>query len=302
VSNLVIVSGDFSSGSTLLFTLFRKSGSYYSLYEPLHQKLPEYLIWPLQAYEHHFFVGNYFDEYRGLTEIPRLFSREWGEKNFYLAPEADADELYRYLTYLIGTSFGRSPNVMLKENRLTFRLGWIRAKFPNAKIIHIARDRDSQWNSVVRRVQAFRGREDVGQDDVNFHGFNVAEWCEDLKGIYPELAAENSQTGYERFSKLWELSRAEHLRYADISINYRSLVDDFQRTMGLIGECVGHTFDTQFLEQFVVAPERQQPLAPRGTGLGGRLSLVLDRAGRRYASSRLALGSRLRATQSRTGL
>jgi hypothetical protein len=32
LSNLVFLTGGFSSGSTLLFTLFRKSGEFYTLY------------------------------------------------------------------------------------------------------------------------------------------------------------------------------------------------------------------------------------------------------------------------------
>src|SRR3954453_23020529 len=65
MSNLVFLSGDFCSGSTLLFTLFRKAGAYYCLYEPLHEDILEYLIWPLNVYEHHYFVENYHSEYRG---------------------------------------------------------------------------------------------------------------------------------------------------------------------------------------------------------------------------------------------
>lgn len=289
MSNLVIVSGDFSSGSTLLFTLFRRSGGYYSLYEPLHQKLPEYLLFPMQGYEHHFYVGDYFKEYKGFSELRRLFDPAWGiRKYLHLTVEDDADDLHRYLSYLIGTAFGRAPRVMLKENRFTFRLAWLRSRFPNAKIVHIQREKDSQWQSWIKRAQAFKGCEDVGQSLPTYNGFNLHDWCEELTPVYPELDVHHFSSGYERFSTFWELSRAEHLKYADISINYRDFLQNFASTMSALGECIGFTFDGTDLEQFVVQPDRQQPLRPKGSDVRSRLAQLVDRAGRRYAMSRVA--------------
>ena len=74
MSDVLFITGDFSSGTTLLFTLFRKTGEYYSLYEPLRSLLRENLIWPLRAYEHHFFVDDYFAEYEGFNKIKPLFN------------------------------------------------------------------------------------------------------------------------------------------------------------------------------------------------------------------------------------
>ena len=197
MSNLVLVSGDYCSGSTLLFTLFRKTGKYYCLYEPLHELLPEYLIHPLRPIgsDHHYFVDNYFDEFRGFRQARALYPPRWGDSNLYLGPEGEADDLYRYLSYLFGTAFGRAPRVMFKENRISFRLGWLRARFPHAKLVHIFRPVEDQWQSVVRRVQSWKGTQDVGQDSVDFTGFNVARWCEDLKGRFPELEASRFSTG-----------------------------------------------------------------------------------------------------------
>ena len=95
-------------------------------------------------------------------------------------------------------------------------------------MVHIYRDPDSQWNSIVRRVQAYFGREDVGEEDITFNGMNIATWCEDLKEVFPELRAENSASGYERFHKLWELSYTTNRRYADISVSYWELTHDFE--------------------------------------------------------------------------
>ncbi len=132
MSNLVFVTGDFCSGSTAVFTLFRKTGQYYCLYEPLHDKLREYLLYDLrpESTDNHFFVDSYYREFRGFKHARSLFNPKWGTTQLRIPPEAEADDLYRYLNYVIGSAFGRAPRVMFKENRLAFRLGWIRAKFP----------------------------------------------------------------------------------------------------------------------------------------------------------------------------
>jgi hypothetical protein len=297
MSNLVFVSGDFSSGSTLLFTLFRATGEYYSLYEPLHEKLPEYLLSGSRVYEHHYFVDDYFTEYNGFEAIFDLFKPEWGVSGLYLPPTADAPELYRYLCYVIGTSFGRASKVLLKENRLTFRLGWIRARFPGAKILHIYRQREKQWASIVRRAQECVGKEDAGQNEVTFAGMNVAGWCEDLKERYPELQAECSATGYERFCKLWEASYAENRRYADLSIDYGQLTHNYEAVAGEIQRCLGSRSDLTQLKHLVVAPESQKPVEMIPKGFKKRMERLIDRVECKQARLRLKLRSLRRGAQ-----
>ncbi len=294
MSNLVFISGDFCSGSTLLFTLFRKTREYYCLYEPLHSLLREYLIWPLRLYEHHFFVEEYFSEYRGFGRIRDLFNPHWADTALYMTAEEDADDLYRYLSYLIGTAFGRQSKVLLKCNRVTFRLPWLRSKFPHAKVVHVYREKKSEWNSIVTRVQQHLGREDVGQEDVRFNGFSIATWCEDLKGTFPELDSKNSRTGYERFCKLWDLSFAAHQPYADISIDFSELTHSFEKTCERLWKAVGCTSDFGSLKRYVVPPEEQKKARIRRTGLTDQVLSLIDRAGRKYAKLRVQADSYLR--------
>jgi hypothetical protein len=294
VSNLVFISGDFSSGSTLLWTLFRKTGEYYSLYEPLHDKLPEYLLSGHRVYEHHYFVDDYFAEFKGFHALSELFKPEWGFSSLYLPATAEAPGLYRYLSYLIGTSFARAAKVLIKENRLTFRLGWIRARFPGAKILHIYRQREKQWASIVRRAQEYLGKEDVGQGNVTFGGMSIAQWCEDLKEHYPELRAECSKTGYERFCKLWEASYAENRRYADLSIDYGELTHNYEAVAREIQHCVRCQFDLTQLKQLIVPPDKQKPIEISPAGLRKRMARLIDRVETKQARLRLRLRSLLR--------
>lgn len=289
MSNLVFISGDFCSGSTLLFTLFRETEEYHCLYEPLHSLLREYLIWPLRVYEHHFFVNDYFSEYKGFAKIGSLFNPRWADHQLFMSAKDEGDDLYRYLCYIIGTSFGRRSKVLLKFNRITFRLEWLRAKFPGAKIVHIFRDKKAEWNSIVKRAQQHLGREDVGQADVNFNGFSLASWCEDLKTQFPELHAANSRNGYDRFCKLWELSLAAHRRHADISIDYTELTHEFEPTCKRLFQTVECSADVATLKPLIIVPERQKSLTVSPAGLTAQVQDLIYRAGRRYASARVRL-------------
>lgn len=296
MSNLVFVTGDFCSGSTAVFTLFRKTGRYYCLYEPLHDKLREYLLYDLrpESTDNHFFVDSYYREFRGFKHARSLFNPKWGATQLRIPPEAEADDLYRYLNYVIGSAFGRAPRVMFKENRLAFRLGWIRAKFPGAKIVHIHRPKEDQWRSIVRRVQGHKGREDVGQASVGFNGFNIAAFCEDLKSTYPELDAKHFTTGFDRFCALWKLSFDENRKYSDISIDYRDLQRDFVNTAERLWQCVGVSgIDTPALERFLVKQEGKGDAAAWPWTAKARD--LVDRVGRGYAYHRVRAESRWRA-------
>jgi hypothetical protein len=283
---IVCVSGDFCSGSTLVYTLFRQTGLYHCLYEPLHEDLREFLVYGLRAEEHshHFFVDQYHTEFKGLRRTGALFRRRWGLAGLHLSPVDSDEDLHRYLSYLFEASLERAPRMMFKENRITFRLGWFRANFPEAKVIHIYRGKEAQWRSIVRRVEAVRGGQ-AGEQSVQFNGFGIATWCEDLKGLYPELEAAQSQTGFERFAKLWERSYRENVAHADVSIAYEDLLRDPERTMHSMFEAVGIVdIDVAALSQFVGGPQKhgQEQGAVRGA-LSAAQGLA-DRALRRYAS------------------
>jgi len=238
------------------------------------------------ADDHHFFVGNYYDSLKGFRRIPSLFDPSWGNTSLYMDRNSCNDAMHRYLSYVIGTALGQAPRAMLKENRFAFRLGWLRANFPGAKIVHIYRDKDAQWRSILRRVRQHLGRTDVGENDVNFRGFSIASWCEDLKSRFPQLEAGNSRNGYERFCKLWELSLSEQQRYADISIDYWDLTHAFEDTCNQLWRCIGiEGIDNAELRQFVIAPEEQQNI--QVSTLKKRLGYWIDRLGRRYAKERI---------------
>jgi hypothetical protein len=298
MSGLVFLSGDFSSGSTLLFTLFRETREYHCLYEPLHPRIREYLIWPVRTYEHHYFTKDYFKEFKGFDRIDELFNPEWATRNLYLTAGHRAEDLYRYLSYLIETASSRRDKVLLKFNRASFRLPWLRVRFPQAKIVHIHRDKESQWKSMVSRVQENLGREDIGQNSPDFEGFDIAAWCEDLKPVFPELDAEHSKTGFERFSKLYDRSLAAHRAAADISIEYSALCKEFENHCRRVFEVAGCKADAGRLKPLIVQPEDQRRPLVRPAGLAARAGNLMHQLGRKYAAIKVRQAERQRQKRS----
>ena len=183
----------------------------------------------------------------------------------------------------------------MKFNRVAFRLPWLRARFPEAKIIHIFRDKESQWKSMVSRVQEHLGRDDVGQANPNWEGFNVGSWCEDLKTVFPELAAEHSRTGFERFSKLYERSLAAHHAHSHLSIEYRPFCRDFDAWCPRMFDVAGCTADPALFKHFIVQPENQRRHAIQPSGIGVNAANLVDRFGRKYAKARVRLEDHWRA-------
>ena len=288
MTDLVFISGDFSSGTTLLFTLFRNTPGCRCLYEPLHQQLLPWRFWSPRAYDGHANVGTYFDEFKTLGAVPRLFDASWGVSRLHIAEDEEAPELRRYLEYVIGASYAHAPTVVLKENRLAFRLGWLRRNFPLARIVNVWRDVDDQWQSWVRRSQEYRGREDVGQNSVDFGAFRLAAMCDDLAPTHPELAREASSSGFERFAKLWELSRREHELHADVCVNLRELHDDFEGALERISAAAGVELDPLRLRPLVATDRRDA----RAAMIRPRRRSLIDRAGMRYAELRARLQER----------
>jgi hypothetical protein len=158
--------------------------------------------------------------------------------------------------------------------------------------------KEDQWKSVLRRVQAWHGREDVGQNDVRFNGFSIHTWCEDLKERFPELEASNFQTGYDRFCKLWDLSFAENRRYADMSIDYSDLIQNFEPTCERLWNGIDASgIDTAQLKQFVVlSPQNYGRVPFHQIRIAERVRRLIDRAGMRYARARVRASMRQRAT------
>jgi hypothetical protein len=262
--------------------------AFHCLYEPLHGRLLEYLVWPPQVDPHHPNTSSYFREYRGFRRLPRLFDARWARTDLFLPPDAHAPGLFRYLDYLAEESWARCPSALFKSNRIGFRLGWLHRHFPTARILHVRRDPESQWQSLVRRAQEHHGRDDVGQESVHFTSFCMGAICDDLAGAYPALAACASRSGHERFLRYWRTSDEEQSRWADLTVSLATLKEDLPSALAEMGGCVGVRFDPE-----ASAAVLARGPAPQASGATRWLRNGLHRAGRAYARLHVRVGSAL---------
>lgn len=180
-------------------------------------------------------------------------------------------------------SFSRKDRVMLQFNRVAFKLEWLRNNFPGVPIIHIYREPEKQWNSIVKRVQSYYARDDVGQDSVDFNGMGMANWCNHLQEHFPELRAEYSLNGYERFLKLYGLSLEQHRLYTDLSVRYEDLITNIDEECKNVFDLIGYQADIKHLSQFIVPPSKHRPLKSGKSKAVQAVNEKIDMLGSYYA-------------------
>jgi hypothetical protein len=128
--------------------------------------------------------------------------------------------LERYLHFLLDQSRPLRP--VLQFNRVDFRLSWLRARFPEATILHLYRDPRDQWLSMVKDVPVAS----LANPDGNTN-YDLAVWAVSLSGSFPFLVGAHIQHSYERHYLIWKLSCLMGSHGADLSLSYER---DFQET------------------------------------------------------------------------
>ena len=222
----LFVTGRFRSGSTLLWQLFRALPGATSYYEPFNQRR-----WfdPDTRGTHvdptHINVANYWDEYDGLTRLRSLYQEEWTRRQLYMDARAWNAPMQQYIQALIDNAKGRA---VLQFNDVDMRLPWLRARFPDAEILHIYRNPRDQWCSTLPR-HAFDMTKLRLQDFEPYDGFYLRNWGRDLSYFFPFLSQDGDSHPYELYYQLWKLSYMFGRAFADLSIGFESLVRDPER-------------------------------------------------------------------------
>lgn len=148
----IFVVGWWRSGTTFLWNLLRDDDRYTGYFEPLHPHLKLYLDHGGRERTDptHLAVSGYWTEYAGLHYD--VFAESWrpwfGRDRWVLDADDDAPDLRDYLQALIDHA-DRQP--VLKTTRAALRAEWVRATFPEATIVHVARDPRCVWTSMVGR-------------------------------------------------------------------------------------------------------------------------------------------------------
>jgi hypothetical protein len=222
-TDVIIITGRFRSGSTLLWNLFRNIEGMTSYYEPFNERR-----WfdprtrGNRVDRTHKNVADYWREYEGLEVLGEYYCEEWIEKNLYMDETFWAPKMKRYVELMIEKAPGRP---VLQFNRIDFRLPWFRQNFPHAPIIHIYRHPRDQWCSALLNPDCFP-KDGTMDQFAPYDKFYLRMWARDLKYHFPFLDEQNISHPYQMFYYLWKLSYLFGVTYAHHSIAFEHLVDN----------------------------------------------------------------------------
>jgi hypothetical protein len=228
----------------MLWHLLRQVDNVVAYYEPCHDNLVEHIRGKTPVQESHYAVESYWNEYAPLMHyLPALHTNAFGATRLCLEASDEWPELQYYLQYLID---GSVPHrAVLQMNRVDFRLPWLRARFPDAAVVHLFRNPRDQWLSMTKNVADER----LSDPDENSN-YDLVVWGVALSERFPFLLGPHIRHSYERHYLIWKLSHLMGSRCSTVSLSYD---DDF----------VAHPARTvtRLLEAIGVSPESAQRLS-----------------------------------------
>jgi hypothetical protein len=220
VTRPVFVSARFRSGSTLLWQLLRQIDGVTAYYEPCHDNLCAHVRSATPVQDSHRGVTSYWDEYVPLMDrLPALHENAFGASRLNLEAGDEWPAFERYLRFLIEAA--RPGRAVLQMNRVDLRLPWLRARFPEARLVHLVRNPRDQWLSMVA------GEPDatLGDPDENTP-YDLLLWAVSLSADFPFLVGPHIRHSYERHYLIWRLSGWMGARCSHLSLSYDELVAD----------------------------------------------------------------------------
>ncbi|MBD2045369.1 sulfotransferase [Coleofasciculus sp. FACHB-64] len=222
----IFITARYRTGSTYLYSLFASIQNTNSFLEPLHPHLLETEAredkWHKQQREllSHTISNNYFEEYKALDRsiLSLLHKKDFSTKNIIMTSEDIFNELKEYLLFLISSNI-EQLNVF-QFNRVDFRLGWLKANFPNALILNLRRNPRDIFASYCKVSQKANLPEGSGFDCL----FGDRDQINAIsRRLRPQLAIQE----LNEYEKIYILNRLSNLwsdSLADMIIDYEELV------------------------------------------------------------------------------
>ncbi len=175
----------------------------------------------------HLGIRSYHDEYHDMRDLDALFKPEWSNRYLYMDASHADENLFRYIESLVTRASGLP---VLQFNLVDFRLHWLRANFPHAKILHLYRHPREQWMSIQRDGDPIPLDLKLTETS-DLKLFYTLQVARDLRRVFPFLELEEVGHPYALHYLLWRLSYTFGRQYANLSISYEDLVQNFIPTM-----------------------------------------------------------------------
>jgi Sulfotransferase family len=251
-SDVIIITGRFRSGSTLLWNLFRNIEGVTAFYEPFNERR-----WfdPRTRGDRvdptHINADEYWREYEGLEVLNEYYCEEWIERHLYMDASFWAPKMKRYVELMIEKAPGRP---VLQFNRIDLRLPWFRKHFPNALIVHLYRHPRDQWCSTLMDPDCF-SKDGTLEQFAGHDKFYLQMWGRDLKYHFPFLDEVLISHPYQLFYYIWKISYLFGRAYAHYSIAFEDILEnsDDQLTR-LLRVCRVDQYNIDKLKSLIESP------------------------------------------------
>ncbi|WP_262695481.1 sulfotransferase [Kordiimonas aquimaris] len=235
-NNPLFITARFRSGSTLLWQVFHRLKGFTSYYEPLNERR-----WFDREHRGdridntHRGVSDYAVNYENLAHLGQFFREDWTYHRLALGSESKEKRLEKYVQAMVEAAPKRP---VLQFNRVDFRLPFLKARFPEAKIIHLRREHRDTWRSTLNGAE--NNQEWTLTSFDGLCRFYLLSWYRDLSLTFPFLWSDPDETHpYEIHYLISRLSELFALRDADVFLDYDELNQDFNGKITTLMNAIG---------------------------------------------------------------